>query len=89
MLAFDLGRVRAGRGQSGMVDFEPEIFDMVGLGLNRIEVIKGGWYRIQQFNVVDSCFVLPISSWMVNLFIDIQRWRSSSSSLGLQSHFRT
>ena len=26
-----------------MVDFEPEIFDMVGLGLNRIEVIKGGW----------------------------------------------
>ena len=43
MLAFDLGRVRAGRGQSGMVDYEPEIFDMVGLGLNRIEVIKGGW----------------------------------------------
>ena len=42
MLAFDLGRVRAGRGQSRMVDFEPEIFDMVGLGLNRIEVIKGG-----------------------------------------------
>ena len=42
MLAFGLGRVMAGRGQSRMVDFEPEIFDMVGLGLNRIEVIKGG-----------------------------------------------
>ena len=41
MLAFDLGRVMAGRGQSKMVDFEREIFDMVGLGLNRIEVIKG------------------------------------------------
>ena len=42
MLAFDLGRVMASRGQSKMVDFEREIFDMVGLGLNRIEVIKGG-----------------------------------------------
>ena len=42
MLAFDLGRVMAGRGQSKMVDFERELFDMVGLGLNRIEVIKGG-----------------------------------------------
>ena len=41
MLAFDLGRVMADRGQSKMVDFEREIFDMVGLGLNRIEVIKG------------------------------------------------
>ena len=41
MLAFDLGRVMAGRVQSKMVDFEREIFDMVGLGLNRIEVIKG------------------------------------------------
>ena len=41
MLAFDLGRVMAGRGQSKMVDFERELFDMVGLGLNRIEVIKG------------------------------------------------